>query len=530
MSYNIQRAAVVGAGIMGAGIAAHLANAGIPVLLLDIVPPDAKDGADRAARNRFAQTGLDRALKARPASAFYTPKAAKLVTVGNTEDDLAKLGEVDWIVEAVFEEIGVKRDLYARIEPVRRPGSVISSNTSGGGGVDVTIGNTAGVAVSAQVGSGAGTGVLVTMTGTAAGGEGILVTTSGVVPAPAIKVDHNSSGTGVEVDATGGTGRAITAQGNGTDIAVVAVGGAGQSAILGTSGTDGAAAIGALGVGTAIGLDASGGSGSSAAIGVRGTAIHVDAPGVYGRTAALASYTTAGVVGEGRGTGWGVYGKNTTGDGYGVVAHSDTSAPEFAALALVQQNNDPINAYGGDVASHSTMNQLRHGVSAGYFKGIYQSPADVSGCSANLISLASNAVYTNNSGVSWTDTLQPYLADDGNGYYGVGPGAELTFTIVMDARLVTATASHVEVQVVDNTNGNAVIFSRTTAGGVLGSAYYLGIATTEWQRAISLSFQYSPPSEGALDFTIQVRKAGGGAGVNIEVRDVGCTIVGTVVP
>jgi 3-hydroxyacyl-CoA dehydrogenase len=131
MSYNIQRAAVVGAGIMGAGIAAHLANAGIPVLLLDIVPPDAKDSADRAARNRFAQTGLDRALKARPASAFYTPKAAKLVTVGNTEDDLAKLGDVDWIVEAVFEEIGVKRDLYARIEPLRRPGSIISSNTSG---------------------------------------------------------------------------------------------------------------------------------------------------------------------------------------------------------------------------------------------------------------------------------------------------------------------------------------------------------------------------------------------------------------
>ena len=116
---------------MGAGIAAHLANAGIPVLLLDIVPPDAKDSTDRAARNRFAQTGLERAIKARPASAFYTPKAAKLVTVGNTEDDLAKLGEVDWIVEAVFEEIGVKRNLYARIEPVRRPGSIISSNTSG---------------------------------------------------------------------------------------------------------------------------------------------------------------------------------------------------------------------------------------------------------------------------------------------------------------------------------------------------------------------------------------------------------------
>jgi 3-hydroxyacyl-CoA dehydrogenase len=131
MSYEIKRAAVIGAGIMGAGIAALLANVGIPMLLLDIVPPDAKDRKDRAARNRFAQTGLERALKARPASAFYTDRAARLVTIGNTEDDLSKLGEVDWIVEAVFEELDVKRELYDRIEPVRRPGSIITSNTSG---------------------------------------------------------------------------------------------------------------------------------------------------------------------------------------------------------------------------------------------------------------------------------------------------------------------------------------------------------------------------------------------------------------
>ncbi len=131
MSYNIQRAAVIGAGIMGAGIAAHLANAGIPVLLLDIVAPDAQNSTDRTARNRVAQTGLERAIKARPASAFYTQRSTKLVTVGNTEDDLAKLGEVDWIVEAVFEQLDIKRDLYARVEAVRRPGTIISSNTSG---------------------------------------------------------------------------------------------------------------------------------------------------------------------------------------------------------------------------------------------------------------------------------------------------------------------------------------------------------------------------------------------------------------
>jgi 3-hydroxyacyl-CoA dehydrogenase len=131
MSYEIKRAAVLGAGIMGAGIAALLANVGIPVLLLDIVPPDAKDSKDRAARNRFAQIGLERALKARPASAFYTEKAARLVIIGNTEDDLDKLGEVDWTVEAVFEQLEVKRELYERVEPVRRPGSIITSNTSG---------------------------------------------------------------------------------------------------------------------------------------------------------------------------------------------------------------------------------------------------------------------------------------------------------------------------------------------------------------------------------------------------------------
>jgi len=131
MSYNIQRAAVIGAGIMGAGIAAHLANAGIPVLLLDIVAPDAQNATDRTARNRVAQTGLERAIKAKPASAFYTQKSVKLVTAGNTEDDLAKLGEVDWIVEAVFEQLDIKRDLYARVEAVRRPGTIISSNTSG---------------------------------------------------------------------------------------------------------------------------------------------------------------------------------------------------------------------------------------------------------------------------------------------------------------------------------------------------------------------------------------------------------------
>ena len=105
MTYKIRKAAVLGAGVMGAAIAAHLANVGIPSLLLDIVPKDA--GSDRS---KIARTGLEKALKAKPA-AFYTPKSAALVTVGNIEDNLADLAEVDWIIEAVVERLDIKHSL-----------------------------------------------------------------------------------------------------------------------------------------------------------------------------------------------------------------------------------------------------------------------------------------------------------------------------------------------------------------------------------------------------------------------------------
>ncbi len=110
---------------MGAAIAAHLANVGIPSLLLDIVPADA--GQDR---DKIARKGLEKAINARPA-AFYSKRAAKLVTVGNIEDDLGELANVDWIIEAVVERLDIKRSLYAKVEQVLRPGTIITSNTSG---------------------------------------------------------------------------------------------------------------------------------------------------------------------------------------------------------------------------------------------------------------------------------------------------------------------------------------------------------------------------------------------------------------
>lgn len=121
-SESIRKVCVIGAGTMGAGIAAQVANAGVPVLLLDIV----RDPADR---NAVAQGALDRLAKAEPA-AFMSNRAAKLVEVGNIEDDLPRVAECDWVIEAIVERLDLKHALYEKLEGVRRPGTAVSSNTS----------------------------------------------------------------------------------------------------------------------------------------------------------------------------------------------------------------------------------------------------------------------------------------------------------------------------------------------------------------------------------------------------------------
>src|SRR2546430_6735387 len=123
---RINKVAILGAGTMGARIAAHFANAGVPAYLLDIVPPD----ADGPARNKIATAGLEAARKSKPA-AFFEPSLARLVTIGNFEDDLKKLAEVDWIIEAVVEDLEIKRSLLKKVEAVRKPGTVATTNTSG---------------------------------------------------------------------------------------------------------------------------------------------------------------------------------------------------------------------------------------------------------------------------------------------------------------------------------------------------------------------------------------------------------------
>ena len=126
MTQRIQKAVVLGAGTMGARIAAHFANAGLPCLLLDIVP---KDGGP-ADRNKIVQAGLEAAKKSRPA-AFFAPGLAARVSIGNFEDDLPRIADADWIIEAVAENLEIKRGLLAKAAQFRKPGSILTTNTSG---------------------------------------------------------------------------------------------------------------------------------------------------------------------------------------------------------------------------------------------------------------------------------------------------------------------------------------------------------------------------------------------------------------
>ncbi len=121
-AHMFTKVCVIGSGVMGAGIAAQIANAGVPVLLLDIVP---KEGA----RNSVAEGAVAKALKTDPAP-FMSAAAAKLISVGNIDDDLPKVAECDWIVEVVVERLDIKQALYRKLEAVRRPGTPVSSNTS----------------------------------------------------------------------------------------------------------------------------------------------------------------------------------------------------------------------------------------------------------------------------------------------------------------------------------------------------------------------------------------------------------------
>src|SRR5689334_9004722 len=124
MKYKINKAVVIGSGTMGAAIAAHLANVGVPVTLLDIVSKDSTD------KNKIVKEGWDRCIKAKPAN-LMADELKTLVKLGNLEDDFHVISEADWVLEAVVENLTIKQDLMARIDEVRKPNGIVSTNTSG---------------------------------------------------------------------------------------------------------------------------------------------------------------------------------------------------------------------------------------------------------------------------------------------------------------------------------------------------------------------------------------------------------------
>jgi len=130
MKRRIEKAVVLGAGTMGSRIAAHVANAGLSCVLLDIVPPGLAEDASLVERNKIVRAGLDAAKKSKPA-AFFTAALAEKVVTGNFDDDLARCAEANWIIEVVSENLEIKRKLLARVAQYRKPGAIVTTNTSG---------------------------------------------------------------------------------------------------------------------------------------------------------------------------------------------------------------------------------------------------------------------------------------------------------------------------------------------------------------------------------------------------------------
>src|SRR5271154_312902 len=130
MKRRIEKAVVLGAGTMGARIAAHFANAGLPCILLDIVPPGVPQDAPVEARNKIVRAGLEAAKRAKPA-AFFTASLAERIAIGNFDDDLGRCAEADWIIEVVAENLEIKKNLLARVAQFRKLGAIVTSNTSG---------------------------------------------------------------------------------------------------------------------------------------------------------------------------------------------------------------------------------------------------------------------------------------------------------------------------------------------------------------------------------------------------------------
>ena len=127
---NIKKVAVLGSGVMGSRIACHFAGIGLQVLLLDIVPKEAVDSKKPAERNKIVNDALAAAIKSNPSPVYYK-NVIKKITTGNFDDDMKRIGDYDWVIEVVIERLDIKKQVYEKVEQFRKPGTLITSNTSG---------------------------------------------------------------------------------------------------------------------------------------------------------------------------------------------------------------------------------------------------------------------------------------------------------------------------------------------------------------------------------------------------------------
>ena len=132
MNYRLKKVAVLGSGVMGSGIACHLANVGMEVLILDIVTPNLSDSdsKDSTLRNKLVNIALQKTIKSKPAPLYHSSFASRIQT-GNFEDDFGKITESDWIIEVVVENLKIKKQIFEKVDQFRKEGTLVSSNTSG---------------------------------------------------------------------------------------------------------------------------------------------------------------------------------------------------------------------------------------------------------------------------------------------------------------------------------------------------------------------------------------------------------------
>src|SRR5215813_12283543 len=130
MKRTIRRVAVLGSGVMGSRIACHFAGIGVQVILLDIVPNEAKEAKDKRTRNKIVNDSLQAAVKANPSPLFYKD-AMKNISTGNFDDDMNAIAGCDWVIEVVVERLDIKKSVYDKVEQFRKTGTLITSNTSG---------------------------------------------------------------------------------------------------------------------------------------------------------------------------------------------------------------------------------------------------------------------------------------------------------------------------------------------------------------------------------------------------------------